>query len=146
MNDFFSLFSTPSTQPQGSMFGGAQQQQSPLMQLLGIGGGAGAMGASNPGMQQMQLAQQLMAMGSQQPQMPGMPPRSPMGMTGPMPHQGGQVPSTLDQNSLLRQNIPGTMDNDMWLQGMPPQNPGAPNAFGGIPPEILRMLMTPKAI
>lgn len=32
------------------------------------------------------------------------------------------------------------------LPGLPPQNPGAPGAFLGLPPEILRMLLAPRQI
>jgi hypothetical protein len=149
MADFSSMFGGMAQPQVGGMFGA--QQQSPLMQLLGMGG------QQQPGMDQnqmMQLAQRLMAMGnpsalpqgSQQmpamPAMPGMPARPPIGMpqgmlpgipgmTGPMPQQSGRVP--------------GTVDN--MLQGFPPpQNYGAPGAFSGISPDLVRMLMTPRQI
>lgn len=55
----------------------------------------------------------------------------------------GQVPLTYDQNIFRDGMLPGTMDN--MLQGMPPpQNPGVPGAYGGLPPEILRMLLAPR--
>lgn len=119
MGSMFGAYAPPQG---GGIFG--QPQQSPLMQMLGGGGGGGM----NP--QLLQLAQQLMAAGG--------PQRLPMGATGaPSPMMGGmgqpygQVPMTLDQNV---------------LRGIPPQNPGAAGAFGGLPPDILRMLLGPRQI
>ncbi len=109
--------------PQGGGMFGQPQQQSPLMQMMGGGGGGGM----NP--QLLQLAQQLLRSGG--------PQQSPMGgLPGPaFPEQynatAGSVPGTLDANTLM---------------GVPPQRPGSPGAFGGIPPEILRILLGPRSI
>lgn len=105
------------------MFGGAppqgmfgQSQQGPLMQLL----------ASNP-----QLMQMLLAGGNQAQGMPqSLPPFPPT-----FPEQYNATPGS----------VPGTGDANL-LMGIPPQNPGAPGAFGGIPPEIMRMLLAPRSI
>lgn len=80
--------------------------------------------ASNP-----QLMQMLLAGGGQA----GMPLTPPMG--GPMPEQYNATPGS----------VPGTVDQNVLLS-IPPQNPGAPGAFGGIPPEIIRMLLGPRSI
>jgi hypothetical protein len=63
-----------------------------------------------------------------------------------MPQSLPPFPPTFpEQYNATPGSVPGTMDN--MLQGMPPpQNPGAPGAFGGISPEILRMLMAPRQI
>src|SRR5688572_22658412 len=107
--------------PQGGMFGG--QQQGPLMQLL----------ASNPQLMQMLLA------GGQAPQpggfMPGIEGEGlspdPYAQTRPeqwMPAGPGNVPGTADQNII----------------GMVPPQTANAGAFGGIPPEIMRMLFAPR--
>ncbi len=127
MADFLSMFGqTPPSQ--GGMFG--QQQQSPLMQMMGGGAGGMAGGGMNP--QMMQMLQQLLGAGGPSRLPPGgamQPPQ--MGMFGQPGQPHGSVPMTMDQNVLA---------------GIPPQNPGAAGAFGGIPPNILRMLMTPRQI
>jgi len=122
MGSMFGAYAPPQ-QGGGGMFG--QPQQSPLMQMLGGGGGGGGM---NP--QLLQLAQQLMAAGGpQRLPMGGAPAPSPMmGMGMGQPH--GQVPMTLDQNV---------------LRGILPQGGQSPMS-GGLSPDLLRMLMSPRQI
>lgn len=122
----FGAYAQP--QGQGGMFG---QQQSPLMQMMG---GAGGM---NP--QMMQALQMMLAI----------PPTAPGGFVPGADGEGlvrsPYEPTFPEQYNAGPGMVPGTSDQKI-MRMVPPQNLGATGAFGGIPPEILRILLGPRSI